>query len=155
MYIFDTSPLSALFRNFYRSRFPTLWEHFDALVVDGRVTSTREVRRELDRYAHDGHEEWIRTHQHIFATPTAEEAQVVREIYAVQHFQQNVERKKIQAGGLNADPFVVAKARASSGIVVTLEKAVPDGVRIPNICSHFRIPCLDLEAFMEKEHWVF
>ena len=154
MYVFDTSPLSSLFRNFYRSRFPTLWMQFDALVADGRVTSTREVRRELDRYSH-GHEQWIDDHWYIFTTPTAAEGRIIREIYAVRHFQHNVEQKKIQAGGLNADPFVVAKAHVSGGIVVTLEEGRPDGARIPNICERFGVPCLNLEGFMEREHWIF
>jgi len=39
MYVFDTSPLSLLFRNFYRSRFPTLWEKFDELIVEKRIVS--------------------------------------------------------------------------------------------------------------------
>ena len=98
MYVFDTSPLSSLFRNFYRSRFPTLWRQFDALVADGRVTSTREVRRELDCYGRVD-EQWMGDHQYIFTMPTAAEGQIILEIYAVRHFQHNVEQKKIQAGG--------------------------------------------------------
>jgi hypothetical protein len=31
-YVFDNSPLSALFRNYYRKAFPTLWARFDKLV---------------------------------------------------------------------------------------------------------------------------
>ena len=87
--------------------------------------------------------------------PTAAEGQIILEIYAVRHFQHNVEQKKIQAGGLNADPFVVAKAHVNSGIVVTLEEERPDGAKIPNICRHFGVPCLNLEGFMEKEQWMF
>ena len=37
MYVFDTSPLSTLFRNYYRKRFPSLWASFDGLVVDGHI----------------------------------------------------------------------------------------------------------------------
>lgn len=131
-----------------------LWRQFDSLVADGRVTSTRQVGRELDPYSH-GHEEWIRSNQHIFTTPTAAEGQIILEIYAVRHFQHNVEQKKIQAGGFNADPFVVAKACANDGIVVTLEEERPDGAKIPNICRHFGVPWLNLEGFMEQEHWIF
>ena len=36
-YVFDNSPLSALFRNYYRKTFPSLWQHFDQLVADGRL----------------------------------------------------------------------------------------------------------------------
>jgi hypothetical protein len=154
MYVFDTSPLSSLFRHFYKRRFPTLWERFDALVVDGTVTSTREVRRELDLYTHVD-EDWVRCNGGIFTTPTAAEAQFIRNIYAVRHFQQNIELKKLQKGGLNADPFVVAKAQANGGIVVTLEGVPPHGAKIPNICQHFDVRCLNLEEFMEEEGWQF
>ncbi|PQO23091.1 DUF4411 domain-containing protein [Rhodobacteraceae bacterium WD3A24] len=154
MYVFDTSPLSNLFRHFYRRRFPTLWEQFDALVADGAVTSTREVRRELDFYAHVD-DIWVRDNSDIFTTPTADEAQVIRKIYAVPHFQQNIEMKKIQKGGLNADPFVVSKAYANNGIVVTLESAPPHAAKIPNICGHLGVRCLNLEEFMEEEDWQF
>jgi hypothetical protein len=47
-YVFDNSPLSALFRNYYRKSFPTLWQRFDQLVADGRLVSTREVFREIE-----------------------------------------------------------------------------------------------------------
>ena len=47
-YVFDNSPLSALFRNYYRKTFPSLWHRFDQLVDDGRLVSTREVFREIE-----------------------------------------------------------------------------------------------------------
>jgi hypothetical protein len=43
-YAFDTSPLSALFRNYYRNVFRTLWQGFDELVASGKVLSVREVK---------------------------------------------------------------------------------------------------------------
>jgi hypothetical protein len=39
--------------------------------------------------------------------------------------------------------------------VVTMETLRPDAARIPNICEHFKVPCLSLEGFMEKESWQF
>jgi hypothetical protein len=36
-YVFDNSPLSALFKNYYRKTFRSLWDHFDELVGDGRI----------------------------------------------------------------------------------------------------------------------
>ena len=48
------------------------------------------------------------------------------------------ERKKIQKGGLNADPFVIAKAAVNDAMVVTLETEKPNAVRIPNICEHLK-----------------
>ena len=151
-YVFDTSVLSMLLRNFYRERFPTLWKYFDDLVATGGITSTREVRRELEQ-AVDG--DFIRKNKAIFTSPTTDEAQFIRKIYAVRHFQQNIERKKIEKGGLNADPFVIAKAAVNYGTVVTLERERPNAAKIPNICRHFNIPCFDLEQFMEAKRWQF
>jgi hypothetical protein len=47
-YVFDNSPLSVLFKNFYRNTFRSLWDNFDALVDDGRIVSTREALREIE-----------------------------------------------------------------------------------------------------------
>ena len=154
MYIFDTSPLSSLFKNYYRGRFPTLWEQLETLIAGGDVVSTREVARELEQYA-TAEDEWLRANRAIFTVPTVAEAEVVRNIYDVAHFRQNIELKKLQKGGLNADPFVIAKAAVSEGTVVTLEKFLPNATRIPNICQHFGVRCIDLEGFMEEEDWEF
>ena len=47
-YVFDNSPLSSLFKNFYPKTFPTLWKNFDDLVVQGSIVSTREALREIE-----------------------------------------------------------------------------------------------------------
>lgn len=155
MYVFDTSPLSVLFKNYYRRRFPTLWAQFDALVADGHVVSTREVLREV----HDGAVEslrlWCAGQQGLFPAPTAHEGGMVARIYAVAHFQQNIEQQKLLKGGRNADPFVIARAMAENRSVVTMELFKPNSAKIPNICQHFTVPCLTLEDFMEQERWQF
>lgn len=152
-YVFDTSAF-ILLRNFYRERFPTLWKYFDDLVATGGITSTREVRRELEQYAIVD-DDFIGKNKTIFTSPTADEAQFIKKIYAVPHFQQNIEHKKIEKGGLNADPFVIAKAAVNYGTVVTLERGRPNAAKIPNICQRFNIRCFDLEQFMEAERWQF
>ena len=153
-YVFDTSPLSSLFKNYFRSAFPSLWQRLDGLIADGTITSTREVRRELDQYA-AADARWMADHASIFTTPTASEAAIVSEIYSVKHFQQNIEQRKIQNGGLVADPFVVAKAADVDGVVVTLETVVPNAAKIPNMCQRMGVPCMNLEKFMRNEGWIF
>ena len=93
-YVFDNSPLSALFRNFYRKTFRTLWERFDALVADSSIVSTREALREIKGGGPESLLEWVEQHQALFATPTAEEGRFVATIYRVPHFQQNIEQQK-------------------------------------------------------------
>lgn len=71
------------------------------------------------------------------------------------HFQANIEKQKLFKGGRNADAFIVARAHAIGGTVVTMERLKPNAVKLPNICQHFKTPYLDLEGFMESEGWEF
>ena len=153
-YVFDNSPLSALVKNYYPERFPTLWKNFDKMIANNEITSTREVLREIEDLGGDI-SDWAKNNKSLFATPTAEEALFVAEIYKVSHFQQNIERQKILKGGKNADPFLIARAEVLSIPVVTMERYKKNAVKIPNICEHFGVKCLHLEDFMEKENWQF
>ena len=155
MYVFDTSPLSTLFKNYYRSRFPSLWDKFDRLVSEERITSTREVSRECTDGPVDALRIWAAEQQNFFHLPTATEGKFIAEIYKVQHFQQNIEQSKLLKGGRNADPFVIAKAAVDGCAVVTVERFKENSAKIPNICEHFGIECLSLEDFMERESWQF
>jgi hypothetical protein len=155
MYVFDNSPLSALFRNYYPGRFPTLWKKFDALVAEGNIVSTREVYREIQDSSIADLRTWAEKNQNLFPVPTPAEASYVAKIYTVAHFHQNIEQQKLLKGGRNADPFVIARAATDGGTVVTMELLKPNAAKIPNICDHFKIPCMTLEGFMETEGWQF
>jgi len=155
MYILDTNVISSLHKNYYRKRFVSLWKEFDQLVSDGKVTSTREAYHELHDGVAGADTEWAEANAKLFATPDAKEAAFVAKIYSIAHFQANIERQKLIRGGRNADAFIIARAYATGGTVVTMERLKPNAVKIPNICDHFSIPFLDLEGFMEKEGWVF
>jgi len=155
MYVFDNSPLSTLFRNYYRNRFPSLWRNFDAIVDQGALVSTREVFREIIEGPITELRDWAEDHQSLFATPMAAEGGFVAKLYAVSHFQQNIEQQKLLKGGLNADPFVIARAAVEERTVVTMEKLKPHAAKIPNICQHFGIGFMTLEEFMEAENWQF
>ena len=154
IYVFDSSPLIDLFKYYYLDRFPSLWENFDALVSEHRIISVQEVRNELEGRG-DGLSDWVKTHRDFFLTPTTELSFVTR-IFKVAHFRTLVRQKERLQGKPVADPFVIAKAwRLEEGCVVTQEVRKPNAARIPNVCEHFGIPCLNLEAFMENENWRF
>ena len=72
IYIFDSDVLITLFRNFYRNRFPSLWQKFDAYVIDGRIISVREVMNEIES-RDDQLSEWAKQHREIFTQPSSEE----------------------------------------------------------------------------------
>ena len=154
-YAFDTSPLSALFKNYYRTVFPTLWQGFDELVANGAILSTREVLREIEDSPLENLRQWAADHAEVFPAPTAVEAQAVARIFAVPHFQNNIEGRKLLRGGLVADPFVIARAAVADATVITMETLKPHAADIPNICKHFGIRWLSLEGFMKAENWTF
>ncbi len=129
MYVIDTSVVSALHKNYFRSRFVTLWQRFDEMVANGGITSTREVLRELEDHGGTQYE-WAERNSGLFVTPDAKEGAVVARIYSVPHFQSNMERQKLIRGGRNADPFLIARAAATGSTVLTMEKSRPNSAKI-------------------------
>lgn len=155
-YVFDTNVFSQLFRFYYRESFPSLWTKYNEIVNEGRILSAREVMLKLgDGRKTFGAYEWAKGHSYLFPEPTSQEAQFMRNIFAVDRFQRVLQNKKNKVGKRNADTFIIAHAISIRGIVVTEERDPPHGARIPNICRHFDIPCINFEAFMKREQWVF
>jgi len=156
IYVFDSSSLSNILNHYYQDRFPSFWEKFNEIITQGNLISVREVRNELTGKFGDDTIDFLLTNNiNFFADPTIEELSFVTEIYSVRHFQQNLDVKKILSGGYFADPFIIAKAWIEKGTVVTEEDYKEHGAKIPNICEHFKIPCLKLEGFLTKEDWKF
>ncbi len=69
IYVFDSSPFIVLFRHYYPTRFPSLWDKFNALVNEKRIVSTREVLNEL-KIREDRLLDWASTHRDLFPQPT-------------------------------------------------------------------------------------
>ena len=154
IYVFDTNSLSE-FNAYYPDIFKTLWIQLDALVAAGEVFSTREVRAELENSGLEHVLKWAKSSGGFFRTPTALETQFVGQIFAVPHFQSLIGIKAQQRGTPVADPFVIASAKINQGTVVTQEKLKPNAAKIPNVCAHFNIACIDLERFMRHQGWSF
>ena len=114
-----------------------------------------EVRRELEDYKNEYVQDGIKKFRSLFATPLQEEQDFVTVIYTVQHFHQNIPKQTLLKGGKNADPWVIARAAILEGIVVSNEVERPNAARIPNICEHFRIKCINFETFMDDQNWTF
>jgi hypothetical protein len=155
IYVFDTSSLSE-FKHFYPGVFKSVWVGLDELVKKQELISTREVWNELQRGDADQHtNEWLKTRKQIFTTPSAAELQFVAKIFEVPHFQGLIGHKQRLKGDPVADPFVIACAKIVGGTVVTEERLKDHAAKIPNVCLHFKIPCIDLEEFMKQQGWSF
>lgn len=159
-YVIDTSAFVHLFKYYYPKRFPTLWKSFDELVSQNYIVSVKEAYREIQK-RNDGVLEWANKHKDIFHQPSEQEAIFISKIFSVPHFQYLIEKKKLMTGGEVADPFVIAKAHSINATVVTLEgfdikgNLKPNASKIPNICNHYKIKCVNIEQFMEIEGWKF
>ena len=158
-YALDSNTLSQIYRFYYKDRFPSFWDRFHGLVSSGRAGSVSEVEAEMTRLLglDAAVRELKRLAPEFFATPSHEEQQFVARIFGVPHFRSLIGAKAITKGTPVADPFLIAKAGASGGdmIVVTEETFRPNAARIPNVCQHFGIECINLRQLMEREGWRF
>jgi hypothetical protein len=155
IYVFDTSSLSKL-KHFFPGVFKSVWTGLDALVLSGHLISTREVWNEIERGDVDAHtNNWLKLRKQIFTTPTGPELQFVAQIFQTPHFQALIGEKQRLMGTPVADPFVIACAKVRGGTVVTEERLKPQAAKIPNVCQHFSVPCMDLETFMQQQGWSF
>lgn len=164
IYVFDTSSIRAL-QHFYPRVFKSIWDDLDSLVQQNRLISTREVFSELERQAvSDEIQKWARKNKELFTMPRGAELQFVAEIFQIMHFQALIGVQQRLKGNPVADPFVIACAKINNGTVVTEEgwqrpgnslTLKPNAAKIPNVCAHFNIPCIDLEEFMHQQEWIF
>jgi len=156
LYVFDTSSIRIL-GYYYPKHFPTFWNEFEEAVNQGVVVSVREVRRELPgRISYDPWLlKWFEDRKHIFLEPSNEEGVVLSDIFSVPHFQGLIKQRQQQQGGLVADPFIIACAKARMGTVVTEEKEKKNAPQIPNVCKHFDVGCVTFEGFLQERDWKF
>lgn len=155
IYVFDTSSIRSL-QHFYPSVFKTIWDGLDGLVQQQNLVSTREVWNELVRQNVSADVlAWAKQNKQIFTTPNAAELQFVAQIFQIKHFQNLIGEQQRLKGTPVADPFVIACAKIKDGTVVTEEQLKPNAAKIPNVCAHFNVPCIDLERFMQQQGWAF
>lgn len=164
IYVFDTSSIRAL-QHFYPRVFKKIWHDLDNMVLAGNLISTREAFNELEQQAVTSEVlTWAKANKKMFTTPNAEELKFVAKTLQNKHFQGLIGAKQQLKGMPVADPFVIACAYANNGTVVTEEgwqhselplSPKPNAAKIPNVCEHFNIPCVNLEEFMHQQEWTF
>ncbi len=155
IYVFDTGSF-ILLKHYYPSIFPNLWKGLEGLADGGNLVSVGDVLRELEAGTEeDALTRWIKGRKGLFQKPSAEDQRAVSQILAVPAFQQLVSQKALYKGSPVADPFVIAAAMTRNATVVTEERMKPNAAKIPNVCKHFGVPCMDLKTFFEGQGWTF
>ncbi len=155
-YIFDTSSFRVM-DSYYPDQFAPFWYQMTHLVLSGNLYSVDQVRQELlgQTTVRPHVEEWISEHRHIFRSPTSEEARTVSKILATKNFSESLKRRQRMQSGPFADPFVIAAAKVNNACVVTEETKIANSSRIPVICEHFKVQCINLQEFMQQQGWSF
>jgi hypothetical protein len=155
VYVFDTSAFIVL-GHYFPGRFPSFWLHLNALVDGRRLLSVSEVLKELDNHLTRVHlADWVKSRPGLFVPPSTDEMAFVSKIFSVPSFQALVKEKDRLRGAPVADPFVIARAAVAGGCVVTEEQEREGAVRIPTVCQHFAVDCLDIEGLMAREGWSY
>jgi hypothetical protein len=140
-YVIDSNILIDM-KHFYPRIFPALWNKMNVLVASNELTSRNDFISE-----------WAEENETIFVTPNADEFITVTEIMS--KHRELVKNDSISGGRAVADPFLIAKAKATKSILITNETFTPNAHKIPNVCKEYDITVMNLEEFMVNEEWQF
>ena len=147
----DTSALIDLKYLYPQDIFPTLWRELENKVKSGTVIAPKEVFNEIAK-RDDELSRWTRRHKEMFKDLNDEQLGMVRKILAKHPGLVDIGKETP-----DADPFVVALAKAEGDIVVTSEKPRNPGGRpkIPDVCEDCGIRWMPLIEFFKEMGWKF
>jgi hypothetical protein len=132
--------------------FVSLWQALEESVEVGVLTSVDEVLKELQKS--DGTiTQWAKERREMFTRPSLEEQRIVLDI--VTRFPDVMKKKNLLMGIPEADPFLIAKASVKGYTVMTMERKKPNAAKIPNICEHYEVSCVNLFEFFARQGWRF
>lgn len=153
--VVDTSSFIDLFKWYNPNVFPGLWREFHALVDSQGMTSVIQVLEELRRGSStDEARKWAAKNKGMFPPPTALEMTFFARVNRVPQFRDAVP-EDITGTDVKADLFLIARANAVGGMVITQERSSTRGYKIPDICNHFGVLCGTLDDMMVALGWRF
>lgn len=145
-YCLDTSALINPWRRYYAPDItPWYWRGLPAMVADGRVVISEEVREEIARQDDELHD-WAIGNVPRWHPLTDDVQEVVSEIMA--KWGKLVDHRKDRS---RADPFIIATAKVLGATVVTDEKhGSAKDPRIPYVCVGLDVRCVDVYKFVRE-----
>jgi hypothetical protein len=159
-FILDTSCLTQAFRVYYPFDIaPSFWEFIKRGIVSGRVIIIDKVHAEICR-GNDDLKTWLDTEIapkdifHCDAATLTHYASIMK--WGNGHQQYNYNAKLDFSEFDNADPFVVAAAKALTATVVSQETSAPSSVKnikLPDVCINFNVPHLDTFSFLRSQRF--
>src|SRR5450755_3663262 len=151
MFCFGTSSLLECWSRYYPlDVFPGMRERLSYLIEGGDVIAPDEVNDEI-KHKDDGLAEWLKQRTSMFVALEGPVQVAAREVLA-----EFPELVKALGGRNQADPFVIGLARVRNATVVTQERGGSrERPRIPLVCEHFGVPCIDVVGFIRQRGWTF
>jgi predicted nucleic acid-binding protein len=152
-YVVDTNVLITLI-NYYPQNNPTfkaIWDEIEELIKQNNMFTTSVVYDEITRYMgeDDRVKKWAKAHRKLFFTLTNPEIfQLAKDI--IKDFSDLPDKKKLQTGEPDADPFLIALAQSEGATIITQEKDDPNKTKIPKVAKHYDIKCIDLFEFFKE-----
>lgn len=157
-YVFDNDVLITLMRYHPPDKpaYQAIWDEIESLIKQEHIFSTTVVYDDIMRYLgkDDRLKKWaISNKKRFFISPDEETWQFARDIAT--KFPELLDKKKLQTGEPDADPFLIALAKSKGATIVTQErKDLPN--RIPMVASHYGVKSIiDLYEFFERRKLKF
>jgi hypothetical protein len=164
IYIVDTSSFIAIEPEKYPPDiYVGMWKDLENLIKERRMISHIQVLEELKEYEGKKHEilKWAETHKGIFVPITPQQIQLVREIVNTNNFKALIDTTKPTG---DTDVFIIALAMEKTSqttliplstkkIVVCEEQLHGNRIRIPFVCKHFNIECVNIFEMFRREGW--
>ncbi|MEW6049533.1 MAG: DUF4411 family protein [Candidatus Zixiibacteriota bacterium] len=152
IYSLDSSSLIVAWTDAYPiAAFESFWKKLDELIAAERVVVSEEVFCELEKQDDDLFK-WVKVRPKMVVPHTEEIQDAVIELLKSHPL-------LIKATGTNrsgADPFVIALARCRKAVVISQERTGSNGKpKIPDVCSHYKVPCERLKYLIANEGWKF
>lgn len=146
-YVFDSNIFINLERRQPIDIYPSLWNKISELMENGTIISSREVYDEI-MIGDDALKKWVKDRKEYFLPSSVPVQQEVRTIL--------MEHRGLVEGGRkknSADPFVIALAKLKYCKIVTEEirSNNNESPKIPNVCDHYDIKCINFVDFMREE----
>jgi hypothetical protein len=148
----DSNILIGLIRTYPRDIFGSLWDSIESAVDEEGVCICEAVLREVHRGGDELHS-WAQGVAGFVCRVTDGELATVASI-AAEH------PDWVRAQVNEADPFVIAHAKAEGSVVVTEENLKGPGtldknLKIPNVASEHGVQCIKFFQFVRAHGWSF
>ena len=163
IYVFDTSAFVGLQqRRTPMDVFPSVWDMLLELIEDERIISPNHVKYEISQKT-DEVSEWLLSSGIDFIDESELSAnsypnvisKMSKGVISLRSGKVVRLRKRDYDNHYWADPWVVSLALDRGAAVVTDEASGGGMLKIPDVCEHFDVECLNVIDVMRREEWVF